>query len=70
MASQLLTLGVVAKRFGVKLWQVRRCFERGLLPPAARCANYRVVEERQLPAVEAALRRGGYLPSGKEAAGV
>ena len=31
-----LTIGDVARRFACQPWQVRRLFERGLLPPAAR----------------------------------
>jgi len=56
-----LTLGDVADRFGVRIWQVRRLFERELLPPASRIGMYRVIAERDLPKVEAALRKAGYL---------
>ena len=38
-----LTVGAVARRFGVPAWQIRRLFERGLLPPAARLGAYRVI---------------------------
>jgi DNA-binding transcriptional MerR regulator len=57
----ILTMGDVATRFGVQVWQVRRLFERGLLPPAARVGAYRVVAADDLPAVEQALRTAGYL---------
>jgi DNA-binding transcriptional MerR regulator len=55
------TLGAVAARYGVAVWQVRRLFERGLLPPAERIGAYRIVAEADLPKVEAALREAGYL---------
>jgi DNA-binding transcriptional MerR regulator len=56
-----LTIGDVAKHFGCQAWQVRRLFERGLLPQAPRVGAYRVVAAADLPLVEAALRRAGYL---------
>ena len=58
----VLTVGAVAKHFGLREWQVRRVFERGLLPEPVRVGAYRVVTEAELPAVEDALRRAGYLP--------
>jgi hypothetical protein len=57
-----LTLGDVARRYGCKVWQVRRLFERGLLAPAQRLGLYRVIAEADLPAVEEALRTADYLP--------
>ena len=57
-----LTIGEVATRVGCQNWQVRRLFERGLLPPAHRVGAYRVIAVVDLPAVEAALRDAGYLP--------
>ena len=57
------TWGGVARRFGCRLWQVRRLYERGLLEPAQRAGHLRVVSEADLPVIEAALRRAGYLPS-------
>jgi DNA-binding transcriptional MerR regulator len=58
-----MTLGQVAARFGVQVWQVRRLYERGLLPPAVRVGAYRTVTETELPAIEQALRQAGYLKS-------
>ena len=57
-----LTIGAVARHFGCRTWQVRRLFERGLLPQAPRVGAYRVVAAGDLPAVEEALRQAGYLP--------
>jgi DNA-binding transcriptional MerR regulator len=57
-----LTIGAVAERLGVPPWQVRRLFERGFLPPAARVGAYRVIAPADLPKVERALREAGYLP--------
>jgi DNA-binding transcriptional MerR regulator len=58
----VFTIGSLAIRFGVRPWQVRRLFERGLLPPAARVGTYRAAAEGDLPRVEEALRAAGYLP--------
>jgi DNA-binding transcriptional MerR regulator len=59
--STPLTIGAVADRFGVAAWQVRRLFERGILPPAIRVGPYRVIDPADLPKIEAALRAAGYL---------
>ena len=65
--GRLLTMGVVAKHFGVQQHHVRRVFVRGLLPEPERVGAYRVIHEADLPAVEKALRQAGYL-EGTEAA--
>lgn len=65
--GQIYTLGTLARRYGCSVWQLRRIFERGLLPPAARVGAYRVVAEADLPKVEAALRAAGYLAQESEA---
>jgi hypothetical protein len=59
------TIGAVARRYGVEPWQVRRLFERGLLPEAHRVGAYRVIAVDDLPQVEAALKAAGYLPEGQ-----
>jgi DNA-binding transcriptional MerR regulator len=59
-----LTVGAVALRYGVPEWQIRRLFERGLLPPAPRVGPYRVIAITDLPKVEEALRAAGYLTEG------
>jgi DNA-binding transcriptional MerR regulator len=56
-----LTIGAVAGRLGVAAWQVRRLYERGILPPAKRIGPYRVIDPADLPKVESALRQAGYL---------
>jgi transposase-like protein len=58
-----ITLGAVARKYGVQVWQVRRLFERRILPEPARIGHYRVVRADELPAIEMALREAGYLPS-------
>jgi DNA-binding transcriptional MerR regulator len=63
-----LTIGAAARHFGCQPWQIRRLFERGLLPPAPRVGAYRVIANIDLPAVEEALRAAGYLPHEEEAA--
>jgi DNA-binding transcriptional MerR regulator len=62
--SPVLTIGAVARLLGCRPWQLRRLYERGLLPPAPRVGAYRVIPRRELPKVEAALRQAGYLPEG------
>jgi DNA-binding transcriptional MerR regulator len=59
-------LGPVARRFGVPIWQLRRVFERGLLPEPSRVGAYRVIAREDLPLVEEALRKAGYLPRHEE----
>jgi hypothetical protein len=61
LVSQNYTTGSLAAHFGVEVWQVRRLFERGLLPEPGRVGAYRVVTEAELPAVEKALIAAGYL---------
>jgi DNA-binding transcriptional MerR regulator len=68
--SPCLTVGAVARRFGCQPWQIRRLFERGLLPQAPRVGAYRVISLTDLPRVEEALRRAGYLPQEGEASHV
>lgn len=60
-----LPLGAVTRHFGVPVWRVRRLFERGLLPPAARVGPFRVVRPADLPTIEAALLRAGYRPDSR-----
>jgi hypothetical protein len=59
--SPFLTVGAVARHFGRPAWQIRRLFERRLLPPAPRVGAYRVIAAADLPLVEKALREAGYL---------
>jgi hypothetical protein len=58
---QTYTLGDLARRYGLPTWKVRRLFERGLLEEPGRAGMYRVVTEADLPAVEEALVRAGYI---------
>jgi hypothetical protein len=59
-----ITLGAVARRLNVDLWQVRRLYERRILPEPPRVGQFRVVTEADLPTIEAALREAGYLSDG------
>ena len=59
--AKLLTIGEVATRFGLQMWQVRRLFERGFLPEPDRVGVNRVVPEGDMPKIEKALREAGYL---------
>jgi hypothetical protein len=56
-----LTVIAVATHFGVQPWQVRRLYERGFLPPAPRAGLYRLILSKDLPKVQEALQRAGYL---------
>jgi hypothetical protein len=60
------TLGAVAKRYGVRLWQVRRLYERRILPEPARLGLYRVVTDADLPTIHRALIAAGYLRPERE----
>jgi len=57
----LLTLGQIATRFGCQLWQVRRLYERGLLPEPERIGRTRIVRREDLPRIEKLLRESGYV---------
>jgi DNA-binding transcriptional MerR regulator len=57
------TLGEISRMTGATVWQVRRLYERGLLPPAERIGLYRVVRAEELPRVVEALRQADYLPA-------
>jgi DNA-binding transcriptional MerR regulator len=59
--ATVLTIGDVARHFGVPTWHIRRAIERGLLPEPPRAGAYRVFCPRDLPRIKAALRRCGYL---------
>jgi DNA-binding transcriptional MerR regulator len=56
-----LTIGDVARLFDVAPWQVRRLFERALVPQARRVGAYRIIDPADLPTIEGALREAGYL---------
>jgi DNA-binding transcriptional MerR regulator len=58
----VLSIGQIAEELGCEAWQVRRLFQRGLLPPAARVGPFRVATRDELPVIEKALRKAGYLP--------
>lgn len=58
---ELLSVGQVARRLGADSWQVRRLFERGLLPEPERVGPYRVIRADRVAEVEAALRKAGFL---------
>jgi hypothetical protein len=65
-----LTLGEVGARFGVPRWMIRRLIERGFLPNPERIGNWRVIPERDLPKVKAALLKAGYLKPAEKAGAV
>ncbi|MCI0460131.1 MAG: hypothetical protein L0Z62_24530 [Gemmataceae bacterium] len=64
--SPYLTLGVVAEHFrelgfAIDTWHVRRAIERKFLSEPPRCGVYRVFHPEDLPRIENALRKAGYL---------
>ncbi|MFO0815929.1 MAG: hypothetical protein U0796_22150 [Gemmatales bacterium] len=66
MSIELFTLGDIARRYRVQLWQVRRLYERGYLPePATRLGGARIVTADDLPTIKAALKRAGYTPGSR-----
>jgi hypothetical protein len=60
-APDVMTIGQVARHFGVRDWMVRRLWERKLLPAAARLGTFRIVSSGDLPLIGQALRDAGYL---------
>lgn len=59
--ARALTTGDVARMFGCEVWQVRRLYERRLLPDGPRFGPYRLIDAADLPRVEDALKAAGYL---------
>ena len=53
---QLITIGKVAELTGYTIGQVRKLYERGILPEPQRCGFYRVVLTTEVPKIEAALK--------------
>jgi hypothetical protein len=62
VAAAHLTVGDIARLKGVPHQVVRRIVDR-LLPDAPRAGLYRLVPAEELPRVEEALDRAGYLSS-------
>jgi DNA-binding transcriptional MerR regulator len=58
-----LSIGAIAKRYGVSTWKVRSLFLTGLLPEPRRFGPHRIFFTTDLPKIEAALRQRGYLPA-------
>jgi hypothetical protein len=56
-----LTTGESAAHFGVAGWQIRIAVD-ALDAPIPRAGLYRLIPRELLPAVEAELKRRGYLP--------
>jgi hypothetical protein len=58
-----MTMGQVAKHFGVSILQARRTIERGFAPHsiAPRVGRWRFLNTQDLPRFEKALRDAGYL---------
>jgi hypothetical protein len=69
MPAHPLTVTDVALALNCRPWQVRRVFERKLLPEPRRIRRYRIFWDDDLPAIERILRQIGYLPARKEVAG-
>jgi hypothetical protein len=59
--AELITIPSVARYLGVAPWQVRRLFERRLLPEPPRAGLVRLIKRSDLPVIEDLLRKVGYL---------
>ncbi len=58
-----VTLGALAKQYpGLQVWQIRRLYERGILPEPPRVAGLRIIPLEDVPQTVAALKQTGYLP--------
>jgi hypothetical protein len=62
-----LTTGDLSKRFAIPTWQILQTIRRGFLAEPARVGIYRVFTEQDLPRVQQALERAGYLRSAEAA---
>ena len=60
--KDLLSIGQVAARLGVKAHNLRRVFTRGFLPEPPRIGTYRLFNEADLPLIKEGLQRAGFLP--------
>jgi hypothetical protein len=59
--SEVMSTSEAARRLGVGVWAVRRVYEKKLLPDAPRIGQNRLIRGDDLPHLEAALRKAGYL---------
>jgi DNA-binding transcriptional MerR regulator len=64
--SSVLTLVDVCRLLGAHPWQLRKLYDRKLLPLPRRAGRYRVYSVDDLPLLEKALRKAGYLRRGQE----
>lgn len=61
--KQHLTVGEVAELFpGLQSWQVRRIYERKLLPEPPRLGSTRAIPRADIPKVIDALKAAGFWP--------
>ena len=59
--KEFLSTGQAAKKVGIRSWEVSRLYERGMMPPAARAGNRRIIPIEDLPALREAAKQAGYL---------
>jgi hypothetical protein len=60
-SASVLGVGEIARLNGLETWKVQSVINRGWTPRPSRVGRFRVFAVEQLPAVEAALRRAGYI---------
>ena len=60
--------GQAARRFGQPRWRVQRLLDDGEVPEGPRIGNCRTIREQDMPLLEQALRRRGWLPTEPPAA--
>jgi hypothetical protein len=65
--AEFISLGDVARIYGVPSWKVRRLYESGRLKEPPRIGIYRLIRPSELPMIERALRAAGYLKGGADA---
>ncbi len=61
--KRTFTTGSLARLKGWDEWRVRRLFEDGDLPEPPRLGQYRLLSEDDIPLIEEAMRRRGFLPA-------
>ena len=63
-----LPMKEAAQHFNVQVWQVRQAFLKGLMAEPGRCGMSRVIPLSDLPELERALKKLGYVKSDAEPA--
>ena len=67
-ADEILTIGQIAKRTGLTMWQLNYMLNSKKLPKPERIGNYRVFRVRDLDHIREVATKAGYLDEARELA--